>query len=84
MYPPPLLRAQTDKRKMKTQLIFIKVSVLEPVSCLLRKRGPPLFFIFSFNLDRLLQKHFIKPAAVLRALLHPSGGGGTRMLPIRL
>lgn len=64
---PPL---QTHHHKMKTQLIFITVSVLEPVLrvCVCR---PALFSFFCFSLDRLLQKHFIKRAAALRSLLQP-------------
>lgn len=56
--------AQTDKRKIKTQSIFVSVRTW---MCKCSSNS----FVFSFNLDRLLPKHFIKPAAALGSLLHP-------------
>lgn len=47
----PLLGAQTDSHKIKTQLIFIKVSVLKPVSRVCMNAGSTLLFLASVLTD---------------------------------
>lgn len=76
----PLLGAQTDNHKIKMRLIFIKVSVLEPVSCVCINAGPTLLFLASILTDyykstslNLQQGSALSPP--------PSGSGVTQMLP---